>query len=436
MNVQAAVMTLGGVQPDEARLDDALAYLEKNLSPGGLYDLLRVSKVSRLARVALAGRRSSPWATQLYELLDAEVTEDDEWQASALPIMRTAVEAVTRLDGVIMKGLSVQSLYPDPGLRHVGDIDAHYPSWSAAQPLARWLRSNGWVYDTDEYPWLKWHDIGVIYGQQSFVYPDNKAPVARVDLHVGPYSVGFGALLPMSGHRDGGALGLAARVPTAETAISIVAAHAVCDQLLSVKDINDLHVLVTDSVPDWVSVTESCRAVQSELVLAQLLHVLRDSYPLDADRLPPSAGRESDLRMTPPSGTPRARSFARLAFADERLRGVGVMNALRRSRMARRYFSATLTPRTGTDSDGGPVPGNRGRGSCWRLVPEEIWRDLPASGEGGSVRQEELDAGLTLTARGSSVVLRWGTDVFIPTVWGVINPASVKLARDVAEDGQ
>jgi hypothetical protein len=438
MNVQDAVMTLGSLQPDEDRLGRALAFGEKELPPPDLHRLLRASKVSRLARAALAGRLSSGWTRQLYGLLDAEVAEDDEWQASALPVMRTAVEAATRLDAVIMKGLPVQSLYPDPGLRHVGDIDAHYRSWPAAQALVRWLRSSGWVCDTDEYPWLKWHETGVIYGQLSFVYPDNKAPVARVDLHIGPFSVGFAGLLPLSGHREGSALGIAAKVPTAETSISIVAAHAVCDQLLSVKDINDLHVLVADDVPDWASVMESCRAVHAEPVLAQLLRVLRDCYPQDAERLPPSVGLQSRpqsrLQLAAPAGERRARSFARLAYADERSRGAGVMTALRRAQTARRYFSASLTPRTGSGSDGGPVPGNRGRGACWRLVPEEIWRDLPASDDAGPVRHEELDAELTLAARGSSVVLRWGPDVFVPTVWGVLTPASVKLARDVAGD--
>jgi hypothetical protein len=433
-------MTLGRIGPDDAVVASCLAALADEMSPERLFWLLSRSKVTRLALNALAGQHGSAWAKELDRLLAAEVHADDEWQAKALPKMREVVEAAAGLDGRIIKGLCVQSLYPLPGLRHLGDVDVQYPHWPGAIRMVGWLRERGWVYDTAEYPWLKWHEGGPLYGQLSLVYPDNAQPYARVDLHIGAFSVGHSGLLPLTGWRAGSALGAPATVPGVEDSIAITAAHALCDQMLSIKDLNDLYALVMDTTPDWVSVFECCRAAGAGGALGTLLDAARAVYPQDADAFGRPTGRLTRLDLHPPDARRRAGAFAGLAYRDERSRGAGVLAAARTARAARRYFAAELTPRTAVRGDGAPGSDRRGRGRCWRLVPSEIWASLPSAAAGGSGRvrygepaREELGAGLSLLTVADAAVIVCGADVFIPTIWGKIAPASVALAADIAE---
>ncbi|OIK26881.1 hypothetical protein VT52_014430 [Streptomyces malaysiense] len=424
-------MTLGRTEPPSPTVATALNTLDGQISAEDLYAILSRSKVTRLAHAALAGHTGSPWANRLYELLAEEVRQDDTWQAEAAPKMREVVDAVAEFGGRIIKGLCAQSVYPRPGLRHLGDVDVQFPQWAAARPLVDWLRERDWVYDTDEMPWLKWHDNGVVYGQVSLVHPDNKNPDARVDLHIGAFSVGHAGLLPLVGWRAGTALGRPATVPGVETSVAITAAHALCDQMLSVKDVNDLHALISHTTPDWVSVSELCRSVRAQGALARVVDAVRRAYPESAAVLPPDLGEETGLELTPPGPEARAEAFAALAYEDERARGADDTAATAVADSARHYFSADLGPRV-ADPDGAAAPGEPGRGRCWRLVPREVWETLAgaaADGPPAEVTSVELAAGMTLFGGANAWAVRYGRDVLVPTVWGEISRESLALAH-------
>ncbi|MEW2625549.1 nucleotidyltransferase family protein [Streptomyces sp. NPDC048106] len=431
MDTQTAIMTLGRTDPPSPTVAAALNTLDGEITPEDLYAILSRSKVTRLAHAALDGHTTSAWATRLRELLADEVRQDDAWQAQAAPKMREVVAAVEEFGGRIIKGLCAQSVYPRPELRHLGDVDVQFPQWAAARPLVDWLRERDWVYDTDEMPWLKWHDNGALYGQVSLVYPDTKNPYARVDLHIGAFSVGHAGLLPLAGWRAGTALGLPATVPSVETSIAITAAHALCDQMLSVKDVNDLHALVSHTTPDWVSVSELCRSVRAQGALARVVNAVRQAYPESTAVLPPDLGEETGLELTPPGPEARAEAFAALAYDDERARGASEAAATALADSARHYFSADLSPRV-ADPDGGAAPGDPGRDRCWRLVSREVW-DTLAGAESAAAPAEvtsvELADGITLFGAPNAWAVRYGNDVLVPTVWGEISRESLALAR-------
>lgn len=448
MKQQNAIMLLGSLAPDQDGVIAALAILEREMAPEELFVILSRSKVTRLALASIDTRGAggaqgeSAWAKELRRLLAAEVAEDDAWRAQAEPKMREVVEAAAERGGRIIKGLCVQSGYPKPDQRHLGDVDLQYPYWDAAVAMVRWLRARDWVYDITEYPWLKWDDNGSLYGQLSLVYPDNAAPYARVDLHIGPFSVGHAGLLPLAGWSDGAALGLPATVPSVETSIAIIAAHALCDQLLSIKDVNDLYVLLRSASPDWSSVYELCRAVGATGALAAILAAVRAAYPDDVDLLPPGNPPRIPLGLTPPDPEARAEAFAALAFRDELSRGADPVRAFELARGARAYFSGTvdLTPRSGAPEYGGLPADQRRRDVCWRLVPQEAWGSLPAAASGGPAglgeaagSGEPLGAELSLVTVGDAAAVRLGSDVLVPTVWGEISSESVTLAQRLAE---
>ncbi|HET9898228.1 MAG TPA: nucleotidyltransferase family protein [Streptosporangiaceae bacterium] len=437
----ATIAVIGRISPDPAEVAAAFARLAADPRPDAasrLYEALSQSKVTRLAlraADALSGSAeiSSGPAADLRRLLVKEIAEDDAWQEKALPKMAEAVRVGADLGGAIIKGLAVQPRYPEPGLRHLGDVDIHFPCWSRALPLVRALRADGWVHDTDEYPWLKWHECGLSYGQFSLVYPTAAAPYARVDLHMGPFSVGHASMVPLMGWEPGSVLGFEIMVASPETSAVIVAAHALGDQLLSMKDINDLHVLVGGRVVDWLSVIESCRSARAVPILAQLLHVLRTAYPEDAQAIPPLAIEPAALGVVRASKATRAAAVAHAAYDEERSRGSGRLTASRRARDARRYFRTDLSPQAGRRPDTGPAPSLRRRDLCWRLIPQEAWPLVPGEKLDGRDEHEELETGLVLVRNGNGVAVVCGADVFVPTIWGEINPASVALARRLAK---
>lgn len=472
MDSLTAIMTLGRLNPSARALSAALATLRDEAAPEDTYAVLSRSKVTRVALASM--RQAAPgtvagtdgagkdgarkdgvgedgswkdgagkdragtgtvagtdWAGKLAGLLAEEAREDDRWLAEATPVMRQVVSWTGELGGRIIKGLSVQTAYPEPGLRHVGDVDVQYGSWAAAQPLVRRLREHGWVFDTGEMPWLKWHENGAVYGQLSLLYPDSSKPFARVDLHIGAFSVGHAGLLPLAGWCAGGALGLPATVPDTETAIAITAAHAMCDQMLSVKDVNDLHALIARGAPDWVSAAELCRAAQAGGALARLVNAVRAAYPEDAGLLPSDPGQETPLRLIPPDGDERAGAFAELTYADELSRGTAPETARELAEASRRYFGADLSVRSGA-GERGILPGAPSRQRCWRLVPEEVWRTLPAAADSPDPEASELAVDLTLLSTQAGLAVRHGGDVLIPTIWGEVSPESVALARRAA----
>lgn len=437
-----ALATVASIDPSPAELRWAVEQL-RDLPPEGVVAGIATWRVDELA---LENLRSADAGDVVNRLEDMWIAEEHRL-AKAIPVTVEVLSAVQEMSGRVIKGLAVRDGYPRPELRHMGDIDVQVSDWSTALRISRWLRERQWCWDTSEYPWLKWDDHGDIYGQMTFVLPDNVEPFARIDLHIGPFSVGHAGLLPMVGWRPGRALDVPVTVPDIETSIALITAHAVGDGLLSMKDVNDLHVLLTEANPDWTSVVELCRGASVTEALYVLLAAVREVYPAQrfpqslADRRGPLSYGPSGsvLALTDESKQRRAERVVRLTYRDERTRGRGLIDALKEAAVAKRYYRTDLTPHVTHVPPGRATPGDPGRGRCWRLLPLETWRGL-ATADRRRVpvsttepTETELAVGLTLLTRESAMAVRIDDDVMVPTVWGSVDPQSIDLASGLAE---
>jgi len=412
------------------RLDGVGGVDLRGLDPVRLHEALVMSKVVRIAVTRLAGT-GGPLLDQLLATDEAERHR----HATTAELTRNVVVAAAETGVRLIKGLAVRPYYPEPEARHIGDIDLHATDWAATRALVTRLRADGWPWDLLEYPWLKWDEAGLLYGQLGLLRFAEGVPLARVDIHIGAYSVGHAGRLPLTGWEPAQVLGVPVSVPNRESAVALIAAHALGDTRLSMKDINDLHVLVGDGRLDWSSVVELCRCAYATEVLGQLLAELVTVYP--------RAGLPSGLPYMPRlvsgglASEGRGSHFAWHTYGDERARGASEEEASLLAKEASRYFSGDLRPylsKAATEPGDGLTPG---RNVCWRLLPEPVWSswtaDLPApAGPATPARDHRLADGLTLRQRGPARVVVIGDDVFVPTVWGGVDPDSVRLAAETA----
>lgn len=426
-----AVGDLGTLDDEPHRGSSTLAALENGaIDPEGLHAAVVQSKVVRLAVRRLTGRPLGPSGTRLFDLLVASDTAERARHAAAeavtLPVLRLAAAT----GAAVIKGLAVRSCYPDPSARHLGDIDVHTPDLTTGLAFTAALRQRGWAWDLVEFPWLKWDEDGVCYGQLPLVYPDSATMVTRVDLHFGAFSVGHASRMPMVGWQRADVLGVDVRVPNRETAIALVAAHALGDTRLSMKDVNDLCVLIGSGVVDWSSVTELARTAHATDVLGQLLAEVGSAYP---GRWCPAVPTEHRLRCGGLPGADRAAHFAWHARSDALARGASERAAAGLAAEAARYFDTDLRPRM---SDTAPVTELRtGRNVCWRLLPEGVWADTAVDHPMPPTKVRGLADGLELVSGEQGCAVKAGADVFVPTVWGEVHPESVRIARQVAGAG-
>ncbi|MEE1752753.1 nucleotidyltransferase family protein [Streptomyces sp. SP18CS02] len=408
-------------------------------SGDGLHDLLWRGKVIREAH-----RRLSEWAAgdgvpapavlePLRERLGTAVGEDDAWRDQAMAPMREALRDAQDHGLAVMKGLALASHYDEPLSRHMGDVDLHSPDWPAVVAFCRRATERGWVWDVTEFPWVKW-DKGTLYGQLSLVTPDNRDPVARIDLHVGPYSVGPNGRVYGLGHAEGTALEVPSRLCDPVTLAVILVAHAANDGFLSLKDLNDFAALTAGGDIDAASLAETCRAFGCEPILDQIrgtVAALRTLGGPDGTAALLARATAGPLTLVPPEGRNRALLAGRFAYRLSRLDGDSVLGALRVAGSSYRYYGADLSVRPGKPSARMERRWRR-PDVCWRLVPPESW-PAPAGADaaGGPTAGEELADGITRHTRGSAVAVTLADHVFVPTVWGEVSPESVGLASEL-----
>jgi Uncharacterised nucleotidyltransferase len=426
----AAVTDLGRLSDEPAQGSAALAALERGeLEPERLHAALVHSKVMRLVVRRLRDRELGPAGRWLLDLLTASDEVEARRHAAAQGLTVDVLRLVAETGSRVMKGLAARTAYPDQSVRHLGDVDVQTPDFATALDFATRLRARGWAWDAPEYPWLKWDESGVIYGQLPLVHPEPSSVVGRVDLHFGAYSVGHAGRMPLAGWDTATVMGVDVLIPNREHAIALIAAHALTDTRLSMKDVNDLHVIIGSSTVDWSTVVELCRAASAQDVLGQLLAELGAIYP--GHRLP-RVEHFPRLVSGGLRGADRPKHFAWHAYCDERARGATEEEAALVSKEAYRYFGADLSPRPSKNVLPGP-DGTPGRNVCWRLLPPREWECLleQTSPLTTCPQASRLADGLeVLTADGGTVV-RLSGEVFVPTVWGDVHPASVRLARRV-----
>jgi len=427
----ACVALLGRLNATAAQHAQVAELLE-TLDPDEVYARILASRVYLPARETLHHLPPSECVLAIGKRLDELIASERQRCAAARPELIAILSAAPTLGVGVMKGLALREYHPRPELRHEGDIDLHAPNWATALATSDWLRRRGWVWDTTEFSWLKRTDGGHLYGQLTLVLPDNDDPISRVDLHIGPYSVGHEGNMPLAGWRETEVVGVAARVPDRETTLALIAVHALNDCVRSMKDVNDLYVLLARQADtDWATVEELCRSAQATDVLSQLLAMTGDVYP----ELGRGAGEVNGPLVLSQTSAERADSAARFAYQDERARGAEHDTATAVAEEARRYYSADLRPRV-TPPDQTVPPPARNRRTCCRLLPANTWSALAVAPSSPAdeipYTEEPWEPGLTLVTAGPATVLRMGDEIFVPTVWGDVHPDSLALGSRLA----
>ncbi|MEU4773173.1 nucleotidyltransferase family protein [Micromonospora sp. NPDC023644] len=422
------VSELGRWEPDPARLGTLCAErLVSARDADAVAHFVDLSKVVECAVANLAGVPAVGGVPRLRELLAAALARRDEKRAARAEHARHVVRVAADLGGGVIKGLALARYYPDPALRHRGDVDLWFEEATDALALVDrlWAEGDGWHWDTHELPWLKW-DGDRAYGQFKLrrEVPGARTSV-RVDVHFGGYSVGHLGLMPLTGFVTGSVDGVEIRVPTPETDLAILVGHATGDAYTSLKDLNDLAVIAATREVDWPRVYDACRTVAVEPVLDGLITLVRERT--GGAGLPEHRRSGRRLPLLDTSGAERARLTALIAYRDTRRR-TGAVSGVRAALEALGYYSADLRVRADPSSR---PRWRRSRSECWRLVPEQVWTGmLPADGEPPSFRQDDpLLPGIAVYRSGSDWVASCGDEVLVPTVSGRV-PAGTLLLAD------
>ena len=343
------------------------------------------SKVCRLAFDALT-RHSAPAGAPAL-LLAQRVEADQQWRSAAYGYLGHALCEVAACGGRVLKGLAIQEYYPEPEMRHIGNVDAQFPTWSTAIDAVRRLRRSGWTWSTEEMARLSLDTNGVRYARLPLVPADAAAPAVRLDIHVGPYPAERpGGVLPLVGWRRSEALGVPVDVPEVESAILLIAVCAADEGFVSMKTVNDLHVIVRSGAVDWTSVRELGRSSGSAGWLRRCLAELAATYPGDPVPAELTSRRRPRERPERPPGSAAHRRAARRS-------------------------------------------GER------RLITAEVWRQLTASARPGATRVLDVAEGLQVVVGGDGAALRAGEDIFVVTTDGRAHPDGVATAWKLLREG-
>jgi hypothetical protein len=418
---------LCSLSPAPDGLERALRWLAA-LSEARLEAAMELVRRSGVVELAAANASSSGCAGgPVLGALEGLLARQNARRAAKLRVFPEVLDVVHAAGGHVIKGLGVTPRYAEPGLRHLGDVDAHVATFAQAVRLAVQLRGRGWDWDREELPWVKWDD-DVAYGQFNLRWrPPGDAVSPRVDIHAGPYSVGYLGLMPLAGFEPRSVLGRPAMVPCRETALATVAAHAAASCHVQAKDLNDVVALAAGADVDWATVRLLLHEAGAARALDRIGAAGREVF---GRSWPAPAGRARRVSLDPAPGLHRSGAIAILAARQERHRASSLL-ALSRAVGAFRYYSRDLSVRQG----GGPAPAldrrARNRWTCWRLVPAA---DLPPVATAGRSRfvVDEIIPGFVLVTRDGDAAVLLGGEPFVPTVTGRVSAGAVALARRVA----
>src|SRR5207245_3454740 len=142
----------------------------------------------------------------------------------------------------------------------------------------------------------------------------------------------------------------------------------------------------------------------------------RSTYGLDS--IPNIGSPDKPLPMTTPHRWGRALRIAHATYRQCRLRTSPIHAGLR-AWEALRYYTVDLTPRVGHPRPVAPDRQFRTQSLCWRMIPMSMWHSMEAGAltSRSSWSFEPLVDGVELIRAVDSCVVRWGEEIFVPTVW-------------------
>lgn len=362
---------------------------------------------------------------------------------AAVPATIELVDGVANTVGLpswLIKGSVARTMYPDPTVRDLGDLDIMVHDVSAASVLTRELRARGYAYEPRELPWIKFDPLdGTTYGQVNLRSPDRDS-VLSVDIHFGGYSVRHCVRVPDVPDRDAKP-GLV--TSPLETWVMQMLGNGAGDLAVTAKDINDLTQALHRDDTDWDRVAHAARTAGLRPFLSAVAERTRSLVDLD----PAAAARAERLsgRVREPipwSGRGSARTRVAMTVAHAGLvgargggPGVGVSAAL----SAYRYYASALNLGV-RPNDAAENTLRLDRETCVRLVPVDTACDVVAGGRGDEPTRRPPGAAsgsgrLAWTPGEHGYAVHLAGELFVPTVDYQLSPqhvASVASTPDLS----
>ncbi len=340
-----------------------------------------------------------------------------------------------------IKGAAARQWYDDPELRDLGDCDLMVADERQGFALTRALRDEGYGYEPRELPWLKFDPAdSCVYGQVNLRSPDPDE-LLGVDVHFGGYSIRHCARSRWRPEPDE-----PAGLSTPDSAVTLVhlVGNAAGDLAVTVKDLNDLTLVLEREDLDWLAAVTELRRVHLlpffRTMLRRLTKLVRLG-PVAARRVADlPAGVWEPVPLTDRAGW-RNRWGTTVAHAFRTGLGNSVPAALGDASTAARYYWRPLELALAGPSES-PEPVAWNPRTCVRLVPLDTARALAAgsrpSGPGPAAGTDADPAaepavtpalsGVRFESVGRGFVVHAAGDQFIPTVDYRLAPDTVHAA--------
>jgi hypothetical protein len=237
----AQVLQLGALAPreDPGRAIDAVVHVGADRAA----ELLRRHKVVdlALARLTAPGVDAGDFSGRLAAAGERAIAMRERYAE----VEQRLEEGVAASDVAVyrMKGSLMRELYPEPALRHAGDLDVFVKTDAEAWELADALRARGAEFSLTEPPWVKLTTAGVAYGNIPVIVNVRDLAVA-IDIHYGRYSVRHAASIECPTTES------PFRSLSLEANVAAMLANAAGDCFVTQKDLNDLVAADRHGV-DW-----------------------------------------------------------------------------------------------------------------------------------------------------------------------------------------
>ncbi|GAA2220427.1 hypothetical protein GCM10009850_122400 [Nonomuraea monospora] len=333
----------------------------------------------------------------------------------------------------LMKGVAARLWYPDPALRHLGDLDVWLPGQADAWHLCRNLMRYGWRLNGDELPWVKATGAGDEYGVINMVStrPDRH----DVDIHFGHYSVRHCAWIPLTAGRVADDSGRPPRLAD-EDNLAVILANAAGDHAIGLKDVNDILLAAgRGAALDWERVRHLLGFAGLREFAAAFVRTAARLYA-GAPREPESlavirrelGGARRPERVPDGTGSTWLRRSATVRHAWRVGLRDGVRSAALSAGTAAVYYCLPLRPRL-VRWAGGPVDGvirDRSPRRCVRLVPLQHLARL-AGLQGPPARLDPVAHGGIAWRQAAGIPYADNAGaILLPTVYGRLSLSRVR----------
>lgn len=370
-----AILALAHVAPRIPRADavDAVLRDEKRA-----LSVLRANQVLSYGAAQFAESGRAPTGSVILSAAAAKRKERAQLDELWSQIGEAVAEAGVPVAGI--KGRAAMSLYEEPTLRDMSDVDLLVGSVDDAMALVEVLRARGFEWWENELPWVKRdRSTGRIYGQAPLDLVRGTERLG-VDLHFSGYSVRHCRFLPL----DVTEPGLNRWTPLEN--LPLLVGNAAGDFLIRQKDVNDIALMLEQPGWEWGSALQRIRNVGLgpfwNALLEATAHTSRLS--VEAARRAGTLALPGVPRESPPFAVPSARRRVRGTVIDAYRSADGPLAGMKLAAASYRYYRRPLrltAERSCTHDAEAAAPVRHLRNDvCVRLVPLDMVHGLaPAS---------------------------------------------------------